>query len=186
MEGMYVSHSDVPYFGIDFGTTNSSMAWFNPLTEQAEVILNAEGEPRTPSMVYFGEDGTQVGKPVENVLEDSEHSDEAEREDVNRRVVKSIKRSLLTPPVIPIPGREPVRPVEVVAEILKKLKRDAEEGHFHDQNLDRVVLTCPAVFSSQEWQVLFDAAVVAGFSRVERIEEPVAAALTVAKTGQRI
>ena len=120
---------DAPQLGIDFGTTNSAMAWFNPDTKQAEVIFNSEGEGKTPSLVYYGEDEILVGKPVADLLEESEHYEEAERSDIARRIVKSIKRNLLAPPVIPIPGREPVRPVEVVAEILGKLKRDAEEDY---------------------------------------------------------
>ena len=44
-----------PLLGIDFGTTNSCMAWFNPKTKQAEVLRNAEGEYKTPSVVYFGQ-----------------------------------------------------------------------------------------------------------------------------------
>jgi molecular chaperone DnaK (HSP70) len=45
---------DEPFIGIDFGTSNSSMAWFNPRTASAEVVRNAEGEDKTPSVVYFG------------------------------------------------------------------------------------------------------------------------------------
>jgi molecular chaperone DnaK (HSP70) len=53
--------NNLPYIGIDFGTTYASMAWYNPgnsppHTGQAEIILNSEGEPKTPSVVYYGED----------------------------------------------------------------------------------------------------------------------------------
>ncbi len=44
--------------GVGFGATNSAMAWYNADTERAEVILNAEGEAKTPSLVYFGEGKT--------------------------------------------------------------------------------------------------------------------------------
>src|SRR5215211_5197893 len=139
--------SDSLSIGIDFGTTNSRVAWYDPDIGRAEIIRNAEGGDKTPSLVYFGEEEILVGKSVEDLLEEAEdYDDPAEREDINQRVVKSIKRNLLSPPVIPIPGREPVRPVEVVAEILSKLKRDAEEGHFQEE-IERVVITCPAVFS---------------------------------------
>ena len=51
-----------PFLGIDFGTCNSSAAWFNPRTGQAESLLNAEGEDKTPSVVYFfGPHETVVG-----------------------------------------------------------------------------------------------------------------------------
>jgi molecular chaperone DnaK (HSP70) len=176
---------DAPHLGIDFGTTNSAMAWFNPDTKQAEVIFNSEGEAKTPSLVYYGEDEILVGQPVADLLEESEHYEEAERSDIVRRIVKSIKRNLLAPPVIPIPGREPVRPVEVVAEILGKLKRDAEEGHFQEE-VERVVITCPAVFDSLQREVVFDAAALAGFRIVDLVEEPVAAAMAFARLGQKV
>src|SRR5829696_6252626 len=108
--------TDAPYFGIDFGTTNSSMAWHNPETGRAEIILNSEGEQKTPSLVYFGEGEILVGKPAEDQVELAEDTDDPkEREEIGQRLLKSIKRNLLTPPVVPIPGRKPVRPVEVVA-----------------------------------------------------------------------
>jgi hypothetical protein len=50
--------------GMGCGTINSSMARFSLRTGQAEVILNAEGEAKTLSLVYFGEDKTLVSKPV--------------------------------------------------------------------------------------------------------------------------
>jgi molecular chaperone DnaK (HSP70) len=43
-----------PFIGIDFGTCNSGAAWFNPRTGQAESLRNAEGDDKTPSVVYFG------------------------------------------------------------------------------------------------------------------------------------
>jgi molecular chaperone DnaK (HSP70) len=177
--------ADAPYFGIDFGTTNSSMAWFDPKTKQAQLLKNTEGEEKTPSLVYFGEDETLVGKPVQDKLEESEHYDEEEREDLNQRVVKGIKRDLLNPPVIPIPGRKPIRPVEVVTEILGKLKRDAESDHFQEE-IDRVVITCPAVFDVQKREVLLEAAAMIGFSHVELLEEPTAAAMAFVRRGQKV
>jgi hypothetical protein len=178
--------TEAPYFGIDFGTTNSSMAWCDPETGRAEIILNEEGEEKTPSVVYFGEDEIIVGKYAEEKLEEVEDSsDPEEREEVSQRVVRSIKRNLLDPPVIPLPGREPVRPVEVVAHILGKLKHDAEEEHFHEE-VERVVVTCPATFDTQQQEVLLDGAAMAGFSRVELLEEPTAAALSVTKLGRRV
>jgi hypothetical protein len=51
-----------PVLGIDFGTTYSSMAWFNPQTGRAEVLRNSEGEEKTPSVVYYGDKEVVVGK----------------------------------------------------------------------------------------------------------------------------
>ncbi len=126
--------------GIDFGTTTSSMAWFNPKTGQAEAIRNAEGEEKTPSVVYFGERETLVGSPAEQMLDD-----EAERE----RVVLSVKRGLINSPTLALPGRRRVKAVEVVAAILGKLRHDAEELHFHTP-VTRAVVTHPAAFDVLE------------------------------------
>jgi Hsp70 protein len=58
------------FIGIDFGTCNSSAAWFNPRTGQAESLLNAEGDNKTPSVVYFGpKNEIVVGKHAEEQLE---------------------------------------------------------------------------------------------------------------------
>ena len=57
-----------PFIGIDFGTCNSSAAWFDPRTGQAEPLLNAEGENKTPSVVYFGPGETVVGRFAEERL----------------------------------------------------------------------------------------------------------------------
>jgi hypothetical protein len=167
--------------GIDFGTTNCSMAWYNPRIGQAEVILNAEGEAKTPSLVYFGEDETLVGKPVDELLEDVS-ADKAQREEVFQRTVKSIKRDLVAPPVIPIPDGRYVRPVDISAEILRKLKRDAEEGHFHKE-VPRAVITCPAEFNVIQRQIIEEAGHLAGFTEVVLLEEPVAGALAYARAG---
>ncbi|HEX2148815.1 MAG TPA: Hsp70 family protein, partial [Actinomycetota bacterium] len=134
-----------PSIGVDFGTTNSCVAWYDSRTGSAEVILNAEGQAKTPSLVYFGENETLVGEPVEHLIEDVS-TEKTQGEEVFGRTVMSIKRNLLTPPRIALPGGRFVRPVGVVAEILKKLKRDAEEGHFHEE-VKRAVITCPAEFN---------------------------------------
>ena len=61
-----------PTLGIDFGTTTSSMAWVDPGTGKAEILKNAEGEEKTPSVVYFGAELVLVGTPAEQMLEDPE------------------------------------------------------------------------------------------------------------------
>ena len=174
-----------PAMGIDFGTTNSSVAWFNPKTGQAETILNAEGETKTPSLVYFGARETLVGKPVDQMLEDVS-SDLALREELFQRTVMSIKRDLLPPNRrISLPDGRFVRPVEVVAEILKKLRRDAEELHFHE-GVTKAVITCPAEFHAMHRRVIEDAGRLAGFEEVVTFDEPVAGALAYSQEGLKV
>ncbi len=172
--------------GIDFGTTKSAMAWYDPDKEQAEIIPNAEGEDTTPSLVYFGEDEVLVGNDAADELEEFENSnDPEERDEIDRRLVRSIKRNLVDPPVIRIPGRKSVRPVEVVAEILKKLKRDAEEEHFQEE-VSRAVITCPAVFGVAQRRVIVDAAAMAGLEAVDLVDEAVAAAEAFVRQGRKV
>ncbi len=160
--------------GIDFGTTYSSMAWFNPQTGRAEVLRNAEGEEKTPSVVYYGDKEVVVGKVAESYVEDPQAC---------KRVLRAVKRDLAKSRRYAV-GERQVRPVEVTAEILRKLKRDAEEGHFR-RAVERVVLTHPAVFDELEKQCLREAAQLAGFADVELLEEPVAAALAYLAAGLR-
>ncbi|HZY58065.1 MAG TPA: Hsp70 family protein, partial [Rubrobacteraceae bacterium] len=174
----------VPSIGIDFGTTNSSMAWYDPRTEDAGIILNAEGQPKTPSLVHFDENETLVGEPVENLLQDV-LTDRARRDEVFRRTIVSIKRNLLSPPRIALPDGRYVRPVDVAAEILKKLKRDAEDGHFHEE-IRRAIITCPAEFNVLQRQRIEEAGRLAGFREVVLLEEPVAGALAYARAGLHV
>jgi hypothetical protein len=168
-------HCTGHFLGIDFGTTNSSMAWFNSKTGQAEVLLNAEGEDRTPSVVFFGAKEVLVGKYAEERLEDP-----ADRS----RIIAAAKRDLAKSRVWLIDGRR-VTPVVVAAQILKKLKRDAEETHFHAP-VERAVITFPAVFDEIEKDRLREAARQAGFQEIELLEEPVAAAIAYARAGIQV
>src|SRR5215212_7046149 len=171
----------VPSISIDFGTTNSSTAWYDPRTQSAEIILNAEGQAKTPSVVHFGETETLVGEPVDNLLQDVT-TDRARRGEIFQRTITSVKRNLLSPPRIALPGGRYVRPVDVAAEILKKLKHDAEEGHFHEK-IGRAVITCPAEFNVLQRQKIEEAGKLAGFDEVVLLEEPVAGALVYARAG---
>jgi molecular chaperone DnaK (HSP70) len=165
-----------PFLGIDFGTSKSTMAWFNPRSGHAEIIKNAEGEEKTPSVVYFGSDAVLVGTPAENMLDDEEE---------RSRVFVSIKRNLVKSMRIALPDLRMVTPLEVASEVLKKLKQDAETGHFKDP-VGRVVLTCPASFTEAERKTLTEAATRSGFCAVELLEEPVAAALAYTRAGLKV
>jgi molecular chaperone DnaK (HSP70) len=161
-----------PTIGIDFGTTTSSMAWVDPGTGKAEILKNAEGEEKTPSVVYFGADLALVGTPAEQMLEDPEEG---------RRVVASVKRELANAPTLALPGRR-VKAVEVAAAVFAKLKRDAEDLHFQEP-VTRAVITCPASFDVMELEAIEAAARLAGFTEVRTLEEPVAAALAYSRAG---
>lgn len=124
---------------------------------------------------------TLVGKPVDELIEDVTN-DRPRREEVFGRTITSIKRSLISPPRIALPDGRYVRPVDVVAEILGNLKREAEEGHFHEE-VRRVVITCPAEFNVIQRRKIEEGGRLAGFEEVALIEEPAAAALAYARVG---
>src|SRR2546429_9268113 len=95
-----------PVIGIDFGTSKSSMAWYDPRASRAEIIRNYEGREITPSVVYFDRDGGEilVGQLAENKLE--------EQRAEQRGFVVSVKRNLVTAPAKVIGGTG-VKRVEV-------------------------------------------------------------------------
>ena len=164
-----------PSIGIDFGTSKSSMAWFNPETGQGEILRNAEGKDETPSVVYYGAGEILVGSPAEDMLEDPEK---------RKQVVRSVKRDLVNAPRLSLPGRR-VTTLEVAAEIFRKLKRDAEELHFH-RPVRHAVITHPAAFDELQLEKIKEAANLAGFEEVALVPEPVAAALAYAHAGLQV
>jgi molecular chaperone DnaK (HSP70)/DNA-binding beta-propeller fold protein YncE len=164
-----------PIVGIDFGTSNSKIAWYNPRTHQAEIIRNSEKKEQIPSVVYFSEKETLVGDAAIDML-----VDEHERENV----IISVKRELVNTPVVAIPARS-VKTVDIAATILHKLKEDAEALHFQ-QEVTHAVITCPASFARMDQDKLREAACLAGFREVELLEEPVAAALAYAQMGLKV
>jgi molecular chaperone DnaK (HSP70) len=163
----------VPFIGIDFGTSKCTVAWINPRTRRAELIRNAEGHEKTPSVVYFGDSDTLVGEYAEQMLEN-----EAER----GRVVMSIKRDMVFTPSLSLPGGKRIRAVAVAAEIFRKLKCDAEQLHFHAP-VTRAVVTVPAAFDALQRERIEEAAKLAGFNDVRLLEEPVAAAIAYSRAG---
>ncbi len=165
----------MPYIGIDFGTSRSSMSWYNPDTGQAETIRNAEGKDETPSAVYFGAGEILVGGPAEDMLEDPEK---------RKFVVRSIKRDMVNSPRLALPGRR-VTAIEVAAKILGKMRRDAEELHFH-RPVRHAVITVPAAFDELQLDKIREAAQQAGFEEVVLLAEPVAAALAYAQAGLQV
>ena len=94
-----------------------------------------------------------------------------------------IKRRLGQPYAILLPDGRKISAVEVAAEIIRKLKRDAER-HFEGP-ASRAVITHPAVFSPMQRKAIVQAAKLAGFTQVELLEEPVAAAVAYCQIGKR-
>jgi molecular chaperone DnaK len=171
--------------GIDLGTTNSLVATVDsgiPL-----VIADAEGRRLTPSVVHYpapnshplvgaAADRARVLKPTQTIY--------SIKRFIGRRGMEIPREEmLLTYPLnaegsgavtVPVAGRH-LTPEEISAEVLKKLKKDAEA--FFNEPVGRAVITVPAYFNEAQRHATKRAGELAGFS-VERIlNEPTAAAL---------
>jgi molecular chaperone DnaK len=148
--------------GIDLGTTNSCIATLEG--GQPTVIVNAEGQRTTPSVVAFGKNGEILVGDV------------AKRQAVTNvdRTISSVKRHMGTDWTKEIDGKK-WTPQEISAQILMKLKRDAE-AYLGDTVTDAVI-TCPAYFDDAQRQATRDAGKIAGLNVLRIINEPTAAAL---------
>jgi len=149
--------------GIDLGTTNSAFAVMEG--GDPEIIVNAEGDRTTPSVVAFTDDEERlVGKPAKNqAIQNPE------------RTIASIKRHMGEDDyTVEIEGEE-YTPEEISAMILGKIKRDAEE--YLGDEVEKAVITVPAYFSDRQRQATKDAGEIAGFEVERIINEPTAASM---------
>ncbi|MGC8587836.1 MAG: molecular chaperone DnaK [Hydrogenobaculum sp.] len=172
--------------GIDLGTTNSVVAVM--IGGEPVVIANQEGARLTPSIVsYTKEKEVLVGDPAkrravldpENTIYESkrfigrkydEVLDEAKR--VSYKVVPDDKQDAAFE--IPNIGRK-VRPEEIGAQVLKKLKEAAEA--YLGEKITKAVITVPAYFNERQRQATKDAGAIAGLEVQRILNEPTAAAL---------
>ncbi len=148
--------------GIDLGTTNSCVSVVEG--GAPEVIVNAEGERTTPSVVAFTRDGERLVGVV------------AQRQKATNpgRTISSVKRRMGTNWRIGIDGKE-FSPQEISAMILRKLRQDAER--FLGEEVTDAVITVPAYFNDMQRNATKDAGAIAGLNVLRIINEPTAAAL---------
>ena len=148
--------------GIDLGTTNSCIATLEG--GEPTVIENAEGARTTPSVVAFSKSGEILVGEV------------AKRQAVTNvdRTISSVKRHMGTDWTVEIDGKK-WTPQEISAQILMKLKRDAEQKL--GEPVTDAVITCPAYFNDAQRQATKDAGKIAGLNVLRIINEPTAAAL---------
>ncbi|HSJ51315.1 MAG TPA: molecular chaperone DnaK [Actinomycetota bacterium] len=149
--------------GIDLGTTNSVVA----VLEAGEpvVIPNAEGARTTPSVVGFSRSSEIVVGEV------------AKRQAITNpdRTVRSVKRHMGQKDwSLEVDGKR-WTPQEISAQILGKLKRDAEA--YLGDTVTQAVVTVPAYFDDSQRQATKEAGQVAGLEVLRIINEPTAAAL---------
>lgn len=169
--------------GIDLGTTNSCLAVMEG--GEAKVIANAEGNRTTPSIVAHKDGNIIVGTPakrqaITNPLgtifsakrfigrKFDEVTDEIKN--VPYEVIKGRDGEAL----IKFDGKE-VRPEQIGAYVLGKLKEDAEK--FLGQKVTEAVITVPAYFNDDQRQATINAGKIAGLEVKRIVNEPTAAAL---------
>ncbi len=175
----------MPNIGIDLGTTNSLVAVV--MGGKARCLLDDDGSAMLPSAVRYNVDGSvTVGRAARD--EAAQFAD---------RTFTSVKRFMGRAPKdcvrdaalfrydmdpseerfvrFRVPGREPVTPVEVSAEILKVLRHRAIECLFAEPG--GAVITVPAYFDDAQRQATKDAARLAGLEVLRLLNEPTAAAI---------
>ena len=146
--------------GIDLGTTNSCVSVFEG--GEPKVIVNADGDRTTPSVVAFKKGDILVGKTAKH------------QSVTNPDTISSIKRLMGTKKKVKANGKE-YSPEEISAMILGDLKKTAEA--YLGEKVTSAVITVPAYFNDAERQATKNAGKIAGL-KVERIiNEPTAAAL---------
>ncbi len=172
--------------GIDLGTTNSCLAVVEG--QQPKVIENAEGGRTTPSVIgYSDENEVLVGTPAKRqAVTNPEKTLYAIKRLIGRRFDDDVvKKDMDMVPYeimkadngdawVKVDDKK-LAPPQVSAEVLKKLKKTAEEYLGHD--VSEAVITVPAYFNDSQRQATKDAGKIAGLEVKRIINEPTAAAL---------
>ncbi|TXR51392.1 Hsp70 family protein [Reinekea thalattae] len=151
------------YIGIDLGTSNSAVSYFE--AGEVKPILNSRGEVNNPSVVRVTETGISVGEKAKKHL----YSDP-------KNTFKEFKRLLGTQSLSSADCRgKQWQAEELSAEVLKYLKAITCEQLGGDIN--KAVITVPALFEIPQSKATAEAARLAGFEQVELLPEPVASGL---------
>ena len=170
--------------GIDLGTTNSAMA----VLEGGEptIIVNAEGDRTTPSVVGFRADGDRiVGKAAKNQAVTNPVNTVFSIKRFMGRKFDEVQSEIKTVPykvkagtdgraVVEIGGVD-YTPEQISAMTLAKMKADAEK--YLGEPVTDAVITVPAYFNDAQRQATKDAGKIAGLNVQRIVNEPTAAAL---------
>ncbi|MCE9679080.1 molecular chaperone DnaK [Shewanella sp. AS1] len=171
--------------GIDLGTTNSCVAVLDG--GKARVIENAEGDRTTPSIIAYTGEEVLVGQPAKRqAVTNPKNTFFAIKRLIGRRFKDDeVQRDVNIMP-FKIIGADngdawveahdkKMAPPQVSAEILKKMKKTAED--FLGEPVTEAVITVPAYFNDSQRQATKDAGRIAGLDVKRIINEPTAAAL---------
>ncbi len=150
-------------FGIDLGTTYSSIAYVDEYGKPV-VIPNAENQRVTPSVVFFDGDNVVVGEVAK----------ESARLYPND-VVSFVKRSMGEPNFLFRHNDRSYRAEEISSFVIRKVVQDAEQQL--GEKITDLVITCPAYFGINEREATRRAGEIGGFNVHQIINEPTAAAI---------
>ncbi|HEY1088408.1 MAG TPA: Hsp70 family protein, partial [Archangium sp.] len=152
------------FLGIDLGTTNSAAAVFDGT--QVHLVRTPQGGTLTPSIVRFDAKGNAlVGAKARRMLDADPDNTRGE-----------FKRLMGTQQLLEFPAaKKKLKPEELSAAVLKSLRADVQEQF--GVAPARAVISVPALFELPQSSATSEAARLAGFERVELIQEPIASAL---------
>ncbi len=172
--------------GIDLGTTNSCVSILE--NGQAKVIENAEGGRTTPSIIAYANDGEiLVGQSAKRQAVTNPHNtlfavkrligrrfdEDVVQKDIQMVPYKIVKADNADA-WVEVNGQK-MAPPQISAEILKKMKKTAED--YLGEPVTEAVITVPAYFNDSQRQATKDAGRIAGLDVKRIINEPTAAAL---------
>jgi len=171
--------------GIDLGTTNSCVAVLDG--EKSKVIENAEGDRTTPSIIAYTDGETLVGQPAKRqAVTNPDNTLFA----IKRLIGRRFKDDVVQKDISMVPYKiieadngdawvqvkdDKFAPPQVSAEVLKKMKKTAED--YLGEEVTEAVITVPAYFNDSQRQATKDAGKIAGLEVKRIINEPTAAAL---------
>jgi molecular chaperone DnaK len=172
--------------GIDLGTTNSCVAILDG--NKPKVIENAEGDRTTPSIIAYTDDNEiLVGQPAKRqAVTNPNNTLYAIKRLIGRRFEDDVvQKDIAMVPYkivkadngdawVEVKGDKKAPP-QISAEILKKMKKTAED--FLGEAVTEAVITVPAYFNDSQRQATKDAGKIAGLDVKRIINEPTAAAL---------
>ena len=172
--------------GIDLGTTNSCVAIME--SGKPKVIENSEGSRTTPSVVAYTEGGEiLVGAPAKRqAVTNAKNTIFAVKRLIGRKFEENeVKKDIGLMPYSIVNAdngdawvevrRQKIAPQQVSAEVLRKMKKTAED--YLGETVTEAVITVPAYFNDSQRQATKDAGRIAGLEVKRIINEPTAAAL---------
>ncbi len=171
--------------GIDLGTTNSCVAVIE--NGIPRVIENSEGARTTPSIVAYTNDEILVGASAKRqAITNPKNTIYAAKRLIGRKFKEqAVQKDINLMPFSIVEndngdawvqtGDKKIAPPQISAEVLRKMKKTAEDYLGHE--VQQAVITVPAYFNDSQRQATKDAGRIAGLEVLRIINEPTAAAL---------